>query len=97
MIEHGHDKYFSTPKFNKFKAENFAARLAQANLVRKSDSANFVKKTDFDDKLKNVSQKVTSRKTKQLLVENAFKKIQTFDSSLFIGQSYFNNDEHNFP
>ena len=25
-------------------------------------------------------------------VENGFKKLQIFDSSLFIGQSYFNND-----
>ena len=33
-----------------------------------------------------------SNKSKQLLVENEFKKLQTFDSSLFIGQSYFNND-----
>ena len=47
---------------------------------------------DFDDKLKNVNKKVTSNKTKHLLVENEFKKLQTFDSSLFIGQSYFNND-----
>ena len=40
-------------------AENFAARLAQANLGTKSDIADFVKKTDFDDKLKNLNKKVT--------------------------------------
>ena len=33
--------------------ESFAAGLAQANLVSNSDIANFVNKTDFDDKLKN--------------------------------------------
>ena len=33
--------------------KNFAARLAQANLTSKSDIANFIKKTDFDDKLKS--------------------------------------------
>ena len=33
-------------------SENFTARLAQGNLARKSDIANFVKKPDFDDKLK---------------------------------------------
>ena len=27
-----------------------------------------------------------------MLVKNEFKKLQTFDSSLFIGQSYFFND-----
>ena len=31
--------------------------LAQANLARKNDIANFVKKTDFDDKLKNLNKK----------------------------------------
>ena len=32
-------------------SEKFTARLARANLASKSDIANFVKKTDFDDKL----------------------------------------------
>ena len=32
--------------------ENFATRLAQENLASKNDIANFVKKTDFDEKLK---------------------------------------------
>ena len=39
-----------------------------------------------------MNKKFTSNKTKHLLVENELKKLQTFDSSLFIGQSYFNND-----
>ena len=43
-------------------------------------------------KLKNLNKKVTSNKTKHSLVENEFKKLQTFDSSIFIGQSYYNND-----
>ena len=34
--------------------QNVSARLAQANLTSKSDIANFIKKTDFDDKIKNV-------------------------------------------
>ena len=41
-----------------------------------------MKTTDFDDKLKKTKQKVTSNKTKQVLVENEFKKLQKFDSSL---------------
>ena len=53
---------------------------------------NFVNKTDFDDKLKNLNKKVTSNKTKNLLVENDLKELQTFESSLFIGRTYFNND-----
>ena len=52
-------------------SENFAARLAQAKLATKDDIADFVKKkTDFNDKLKNLNTKFTSNKTKNLLVEN---------------------------
>ena len=50
--DHNYDKYITTPEFNKLTAESFAARLAQANLASKSDIVNFVKKTNFDDKLK---------------------------------------------
>ena len=82
----------TTPEFNKLTAENCAARLAQANLASKSDIASFVKKTDFDDKLKNLNKNVTSNKTKHLVDEKELKTLQTFDSSLFIGQCYFNND-----
>ena len=32
---HNHDKYITTLEFNKLTGENFAARLAQANLVTK--------------------------------------------------------------
>ena len=67
--------------------------LPQANLGSKSAIANFVKKIDFDDKLKKLNKKVTSNKTKHLLVENELKKqLQTFDIGLFIGQSYLHND-----
>ena len=81
---------------NLITAENFPARLPQANLATKSDIVNFVDKTDFDDKLKNLNKKVTSNKTKLLLVANELKKLQTFDSSLFTGQSYFRNDGAQF-
>ena len=80
---HGHDKQITTPEFNKLTAENVAARLAQANLSSKNNTDAFVKKTDFDDKLKNLNKIVTSNKSKHLLVENELKKLQTFDSSLF--------------
>ena len=41
----------------KLTAENFAARLARANLPRKNYIAILVKKTDFDNKLKNLNKK----------------------------------------
>ena len=39
-------------------AENFAVRLKQANLATKTDTDDFVKKANFDDKLKNLDKKV---------------------------------------
>ena len=52
---HDHsNKYVTTKEFNKLSAENFASRLAQANLASKNDSVASVKKTDFDDKLKKL-------------------------------------------
>ena len=63
-------------------AENFAARLGQAYLASKSDIADFVRKTDFDNKLKNLNKKITSNKIKHVRVENELKKLKTFDSSL---------------
>ena len=55
-----HDEYITTPEFNKLTAENFAAKLAQANLITK---------TDFDAKLSGFNRKITSNKTKHLLIE----------------------------
>ena len=54
FTDHNHDKYITTPEFNKLTTENSAARLAQANLASKNDIPALVKKTDFDDKLKNL-------------------------------------------
>ena len=42
-------------EFTKFTAETFDLRLKRANLASKSDIANFVKKTDFDNKRKDVT------------------------------------------
>ena len=59
-VNHNHDKYISTPEFNRLTTENFKARLAQADLVTK---------TDFDIKLKDISDRITSNKRKHLLVK----------------------------
>ena len=52
-----HDKYISTSEFNNLIAKIFAARLAQAYLVTK---------TDFDTKLISLNKKINSNKTKHL-------------------------------
>ena len=61
----------------------FNARLAQANLITK---------TDFDDKLPILNRKFTSNRSKHLLVENELKKLKTFDSIYFRGKSHFEED-----
>ena len=49
-------------RINKLTADNFAARLKQANLGNKNDILDFVKKTHFDEKPKNYNKNVTSKK-----------------------------------
>ena len=83
MTDHSHDKYITTPEFNKLTAENFAARLAQANLITK---------TDFDAKLLRLNRKITSNKAKHLLVENQLKKLKSFDLVYFLGKIRFDKD-----
>ena len=58
LTHHSHDKYIATPEFNKLAANIFNARLAQENLVTK---------TDFDAKLSNLNRKTISNKTRHLL------------------------------
>ena len=81
---HNQDKYITTPEFNTLAADGFNAGLAQANLITK---------TDFDSKLSNPNRKTATNKTKHLLVENELNKLKTFDSSYFIGKSYFEEDD----
>ena len=42
ITDHDHDKCSATPEFNKLTAENFAARLTQANLAREIDIAKVI-------------------------------------------------------
>ena len=70
-------------EFNKLAADVFNARIAQANLITK---------TDFDAKLSSHNRKITTNKSKHLLVENELNKLRTFDSSYFHGKNYFDED-----
>ena len=65
-------KIFTTQKFNKLTLENYTARLKQSNLVSKSDTANFVKKTELNkNELNELSKKFKTvspgRLTKDLI------------------------------
>ena len=51
-----------------------------------------ITKTDFDAKLSSLNRKITANKSKHLLVENELNKLNTFDSSYFIGRSHFEED-----
>ena len=53
------------------------------------DVTSLITKTDFDTKLRKISDRVTSNKSKHLLVENEPKKLKTFDLSYFKGKNYF--------
>ena len=78
ITDHNHDKYITTPEFNKLSAEVFNLKLKQADLVTK---------TDFDGKLRSQNQKKNSNETKHLLVENELKKLKTFNSIYFRGKA----------
>ena len=46
MTNNKHDEYITTPEFNKLTADAFNARIAQANLITK---------TDFDARLSGLN------------------------------------------
>ena len=65
-----HGKYITTQEFNKSTPDNFDAGLKkQANLTAKADFADFVEKSDLDNKLKKINKKFTSNKTKHVLIQ----------------------------
>ena len=61
LNNHNHDKYVATSEFNNLVANVFNARLAQANLITK---------TDFDAKLSSLNRKIIANKTKHFLNDN---------------------------
>ena len=61
LNNHNHDKYVATSEFNTLASNVFNERLAQANLITK---------TDFDAKLSSLNRKITANKTKHFLNDN---------------------------
>ena len=76
LTDQNYDKYITTPELNTLAAGIFYARLAQGNLVTK---------TNFDVKLFSLNRKITSN-------ENELQNLKTFDSSYFRGKSHFEED-----
>ena len=57
------------------------------------DVSNPVKNTDFDTRLKKISDRVTKNKSKHLLVENELKKLEKFDAAYFRGKGCFDGND----
>ena len=78
----------TTHEFNKLRAENFAARLKQADLVNKAD---------FDNNLTSFNKRITSNKTKYLGVQKKLGSLITKSYNFCLGRVYFvsNNGSHN--
>ena len=51
-----------------------------------------VTKTDFDTKLKALSDRVTKNKSKDLLLDNELKNLKAFDLSYFRGKQFSSTD-----
>ena len=81
--DHNHGQYITTPIFNILAARVFNARLAQADLVTK---------TDFDPKLQSFNKRINSNKTKRVLVKTELKKLKKFNAAYFRSKNYFDGD-----
>ena len=75
-------KHFTTSDYNKFMSNTFDAKITQKKLAYESDLDRKIK-----EEIKTVATKAEFKAEEDKIV-----KLQTFDLSLFIGQSYFNND-----
>ena len=75
LTNHNHDKYIANSKFNKLAPDVFNAKLAQVNLITK---------TDFDAKLSSLNRKITENKSKHLLVENELDLLLTLLLLVFL-------------
>ena len=87
-----HSKYITTSEFNRLKVKKLSARLAQANLASQNGIANFVKKTDFDDKLKSLNKKNYFKQSKTCTFWKWIKKITDILRKPFY-RSRFNKDD----
>ena len=74
----------SLQSLNTLPADAFNAGLALANLVAK---------TNFDNTVLSLKNKIAVNKTKSESIDNELKKLKTLDLSYFIGQSHFEEDD----
>ena len=72
---HSHHKYIITTDFDKFTAEVFDIRLKREILASKNATLNFVNKTDFDNKLKEVTSNKIKLNVKAILTKGLTKDL----------------------
>ena len=82
MIKKIRKKYFTTSGYSKFTSNTLDAKIIQKNLVNESD---------WDRKIKEERKKL-AKKAELKAEQEKIVKFQTYYSSLFIGQSNFDND-----
>ena len=83
LNNHNHDKYITTSEFIALVADVFNARLAEADLVTK---------TNFDNTVSSSNRKIAKNKSQNESIENELKKLKTFGLGYFVGKSYFEED-----
>ena len=83
LNNHNHDKYITTQESNTLAADIFNGRLSRAHLVTK---------TDFDNSISSINNKIVANKTKNESIENELKKLKTLDLSYLVGKSHFEED-----
>ena len=66
----------------------FDAKIKSKQLINKSDIYGFINNTDLDGDTTKISSKIRIKSRAR-----SIEKLQTFDSSFFIGHSYFINDQ----
>ena len=81
------NKYFTTSDYNKFMSNAIEAKITQKKLVNESYLNEKIKTLATKEEIKTLAAKVKLKAEQDKIV-----KLQTYDLSLFIGQSYFTND-----
>ena len=65
LTDHNHDKYITTPELNTLTASVFNTRLAQENMITK---------TNFNNSISSLNSRNVANKTKNESIENELKK-----------------------
>ena len=80
-------KYVTTADYNKFTSNTLDSKITLENLVNEYDLNEMIKTLATNEEIKTSATKAESKAE-----QDEIAKLQIFDSSLFIGQSYFDKD-----